>query len=1185
MSKKKKHQKQVNNEPAQVGERVRRPGKLSENTVTFDAMFSSALQQMLDVQEDEKQKKADEALVVELPERHRHHREKERQYEPEEDDAPIRTDRRVEGADFDIFASDVPDDDMALDLMPEEDLPSAAGFGEEDYAPEEDFAPAEEFFDEDYDAADDFQEEIYAPEEDYAPEDDNAPAEDFREPDDAAEELTDADEREFSFAPEQEPRETLPEVFTVPAAEHTPAAPAAPERFVVPELNSSQKLYGVPEYLDAKLADDTEEPEQPPEVFRVPLDRTDEKPAAPEYLSVPQLTDEPERFAAPEVFSLAQPPVQEAQELPKQLPEPEPAEKKQRRPFSFFRRQKQTPEEPVQEQAAPEEPTPEMLQRNEADLAREDTATLLSVIQTLIGSEDDSAPETPEQPAAEEAPVLQPEPVSTQPTVRFTPVTAAKPAPEPKPEPAPTPAPTQDASAPVDFWEEFEELKALVSTPLPTEAPAAEAPETPQTPETTADAQTPEETPAAPAILPQPAAPQRRKRKNRHHRRLAQEDRETPSEETPDETHEAETSPVQPPEDIVKEAPAATAATTETIPASFAAAENEAPEAKPELPAKPETPAEPETFTEPEPAAKPERPIRQPKRHERAERKPESPAAPQASVDEPVIIPSASVKPSKPRLLQREKPAQADRPVQSAERPVRRKSVPEEQAVLRPEEAGKLANKSLGTTGTRLLLAAVTEVFALFLTVYGSFGWSFLPQKNGVAVTAYILLALLLITAGLAADIFAEAVQKLRQPQFTAPLLVLLAIFAVSIDTLQAAAAERIPFCAAAGLLPVFLLWDKYDGLMGVLTTLRVLTGAKEPTGIVEVNDVMKGRVGLSRADGSVENFMQNLGQTPPTDKLMQIYVPTAAAVCLIASAVIAAKSGAAFLWTLSLLLLGSIPLIGLLNFSRLFCILAKRLSDFDAALCGWYGAETFGGDHSILAGDSDLFPQKNIKLNGIKMLTKDADRVVGYATATLKVTGSALYPAFEEELQSRNARRFRVERYRFYEGGVGAEIAGDVVLLGTIDFMKRMGVHMEGGMKLRQAVYASVNGELGAVFAIKLTPKDSVRRGLAAIAENRHFRTIFVTRDFLLTPELISEKYEITLHNTVYPPIKERIRLSETERKEKGKQGALMADDSFGAFAEAAAGGRILKSAVRIAMILTLFNGIAEYPYLDVGA
>ena len=73
-----------------------------------------------------------------------------------------------------------------------------------------------------------------------------------------------------------------------------------------------------------------------------------------------------------------------------------------------------------------------------------------------------------------------------------------------------------------------------------------------------------------------------------------------------------------------------------------------------------------------------------------------------------------------------------------------------------------------------------------------------------------------------------------------------------------------------------------------------------------------------------------------------------------------------------------------------------------------------------------------------------------------------------------------------------------------------------------------------------------------------------------------------MTTNNISYPSTKERLRLSETEHH-GSEQGAILAEDSFGAFAEAAAGGRQLHSCSRAALALALASGLISFVLMTV--
>ena len=265
-----------------------------------------------------------------------------------------------------------------------------------------------------------------------------------------------------------------------------------------------------------------------------------------------------------------------------------------------------------------------------------------------------------------------------------------------------------------------------------------------------------------------------------------------------------------------------------------------------------------------------------------------------------------------------------------------------------------------------------------------------------------------------------------------------------------------------------------------------------------------------------------------------------------------------------------------MLCFFKPFRALARRLTRYGGALCGWHGAQIFGGKHTIIIRDGDLFPQKGIASNGMKLYNgHKAEKVISYALAALEKADTPLTPLFEALLQEQYGKHSRPREFRFYDlGGVGVEIGTDIVLVGNLSFIRSMGVHMPLGTKVRQAVYVSINGELAGIFALKYRPNASTRDGLRDVLANRNFSIILATRDFLITPELIAAKYGLPTETMGFPDYTERLRLSATDPEQAMSQGALIAEDTFGALAVTVAAGRTLKNCALVTTSLTLCAG-----------
>ena len=556
---------------------------------------------------------------------------------------------------------------------------------------------------------------------------------------------------------------------------------------------------------------------------------------------------------------------------------------------------------------------------------------------------------------------------------------------------------------------------------------------------------------------------------------------------------------------------------------------------------------------------------------------PDTPAQEKAQAPEPV--PSASVRartegsaPAAPKAKPAEK-TKAPEKVKAAEKI---KPVPaEEPTVLHPEEASLQYARPLTGLSTRLILTGLCTILSLFFTLYLSLRWRFLPEIFSGGTTTYVLLALLFAMLMTNSRLFLDAIRGAAARKPGPDLLILLAALCTALDTYHAAEQLRPQFTVVIGLLLLVSLWGKYDSGLALLTTVKVLREPELTVGVSEVQDITKGSRGLTRTDADVDRFMEKLETRDLCSKVLSVYTPIAVLAGLAVTLLITFGLKLDPFWTGSLVFIGCVPLAGLIAFPRLFLLLSQRLSASRAALCGYHGAEVFGGDHAILIGDDDVFPAGSLTLNGFKVYNGSPERIIAYSAAATRSSGSALAPLFEELQRTHAGRRYSVDAFRFYDsGGIGATIIGDVVLMGSLDFMRRMGVHMDKGAKVRQAVYASINGELAAVFAIKYAPPENLRRGLASIAGNRHFKGILVTRTFLGTPNFLKSKFGIPLGSFSYPSTKERLRLSEAELKNSGAQGAILTEDSFTGFAQAAAGGRMLRSATVLATVLALLGG-----------
>lgn len=495
-----------------------------------------------------------------------------------------------------------------------------------------------------------------------------------------------------------------------------------------------------------------------------------------------------------------------------------------------------------------------------------------------------------------------------------------------------------------------------------------------------------------------------------------------------------------------------------------------------------------------------------------------------------------------------------------------------------PKEVLSARRNGLGSIRLRLYLQAPVLLAAVLLLLYDGRGLDFFPNLTGLSV--WLSAALLLWTVFLAPETLLRGLRDLFHLRISLYTLVIIAGVLSVLHSLPLLETGGQSYCCVVVIVCYFLQKSIYLDSAGQYHTLRTVCGFDNPMGIYDSPQLFEDTDSLRRSNANVPDFMEHFLREAFPQSILRIYataiLPLSAAIAYL----LCRYRSVGFVEAWLLLLLGAIPCGAMLSYYRPFSALAKRLSSFGGALCGWHGATIFGGRHSIILRDEDLFPLSNISSNGMKLYGSGKPaRVIAYALSALEAAGSPLAAVFDQLLHSQYGKRYHATAYRFYDdGGIGAEVLNDTVLVGSLPFMRSMGVQMPEGAKVRQAVYVSVNGELAGVFAIKYKPSASTRKGLRSVLVNHNFSVVLATRDFLITPELLAAKYELNTETIIYPAFSERIRLSEIDPNEKIRQGGLIAKDTFGAFASTVAAGHTLRICSLFSLILSMTAGILGF-------
>ena len=512
---------------------------------------------------------------------------------------------------------------------------------------------------------------------------------------------------------------------------------------------------------------------------------------------------------------------------------------------------------------------------------------------------------------------------------------------------------------------------------------------------------------------------------------------------------------------------------------------------------------------------------------------------------------------------------------QQARRAERRKEQPERE--FSDLRAGYAFYAKGSFQRLRLLFSLLLSIAAGAMAYFSGFplgGYDFTANAEAFS---RLLLIIMVVQAFLAYDVLlrgARAVWKLRFDH--ASMLTLLTLVCL-IDGVLAVRSGRVPFCPAVCVQLTAALFGETSMNLAKLRTLKAACAMHEPYAAVREEKAWHGEDCIFRSEGNEEAFVRELEIPDAGSRIMRIYTPVLTLVTLGLAVLSMLQAEDSFLWAWTALMIASFPTGIFLSFSRPFAAQARKLSRAGAAVGGWYGARVLGGECGIAIEDADLFPPQNVTLNGMKIYSdRSVSQIIGFANAVVQTAGSGLAPLFDEMMHNQNGRHYGVDTFRRYEGGgLGAEIRGDVILMGSLGFMKLMRVHMPEGARVKQAVYLSVNGELAAVFALSYAPATNVKAALQALARCTGLTPILATRDFMITPQFLKHRYKLSPDRIEFPTVEERARLSSPDAVHEAKQGALLARQSFLCFSCAVAGARTARGAAIAAIAVSLAGSV----------
>ena len=496
---------------------------------------------------------------------------------------------------------------------------------------------------------------------------------------------------------------------------------------------------------------------------------------------------------------------------------------------------------------------------------------------------------------------------------------------------------------------------------------------------------------------------------------------------------------------------------------------------------------------------------------------------------------------------------------------------------LPPEKASRFYESFIGGLHIRVRIAFV---LSLVLT-YISFGLPVMGAMNAMAVKSAVCLILLLAVMICGLDIMTSGLIAIAHRRPNANTLITLSALFCVIDGFLAACGvkgTKLPFCAIPALTISFSLLGSLLNCRSSRIVFNTVSSSRKPYTVTAETSVTGDGVTILKSRMNTKGFVRRTEEAGPDETVYGVMAPYLVAAALVLSLISAAvsKSFAQFAHILSGIFVFAAPFTILLTYPLANFVSAKSLIKSGSAIAGWSGIYDIGKCRHMIITDFDLFPKGSVTISQTRIFAgMKPEKVVSLAGSIIAASGSALSPAFAELMQQGKGSLLRVENFRCHEGGgLIAMVDGVEVYCGSASFMHLMGVHLPDMFKIKNCVYVSEGDTICGMFQMEYAPVDSVRDALYMLMRSdRH--PIFAVRDFNITPQLLSVKYDIPTDGFDFPPFAQRYEISGAEPSESSKPAALVSREGLGAFVHLAEHGKSLYTRVRISVMLSAMSTV----------
>lgn len=482
-----------------------------------------------------------------------------------------------------------------------------------------------------------------------------------------------------------------------------------------------------------------------------------------------------------------------------------------------------------------------------------------------------------------------------------------------------------------------------------------------------------------------------------------------------------------------------------------------------------------------------------------------------------------------------------------------------------------LMEKGTGKLQVAIFLSLIIVLMSALAT--GMYHLGMVPE-NRMRLMVFGQFLAMLLSAVLGSFQMIDGITDLLHKRFTLNTLLVFTFIACFADGILCLRLVQVPCCAAFSLQVTMSLWSSYQRRKADMDQLDTMRKATRLDSVSAEEDYFDGRIGLLRGEGQVEDFMNTYGQEAKPEKVIRTYALVA--LCLSVAVGITA-SVLQSIWlgirVLAVTLLAALPATAFIAYSRPMAILQHRLHKLGTVLCGWSGVEKLSKKAVFPVTMEDLFPAGTVKMNGVKFFSqREPDEIVAYCTALISAQGGGLVSLFTQLLDSRNGIHYEAENLCSYDGGIGGEVNGEPVLVGSLTFLANMGVEVPEGIRVGQAVCIAIDGELCGLFAVTYDKTRGASAGITTLCAYRGLRPIFAQSDFVLTRSFIKGKFGVEAKKLELP--EEEVRAQLRQRERSGDAVVLTTAEGLAPFAYGVTGARSLHTAGMLGTIVHILGG-----------